>query len=41
MTEARKGIGRYLGFFNDERPHQALGYQTPSSFYDSRRRTVG
>ena len=28
-------------FFNDERPHQALGYQTPSSFYDSlRRRTA-
>jgi putative transposase len=34
MGEARLGIGRYFAFFNDERPHQALGYQTPSSFYD-------
>jgi putative transposase len=34
MGEARMGIGRYFHFFNDERPHQALGYQTPSSFYD-------
>ena len=31
---ARAGIGRYLDFFNDERPHTALGYQTPASFYD-------
>jgi putative transposase len=34
MTEARTGIRRYLDFFNNERPHQALGYQTPASFYD-------
>ena len=34
VQEAREGIGRYFGFFNDERPHQALGYQTPASFYD-------
>jgi putative transposase len=34
MHEARMGIGRYFDFFNDERPHQALGYQTPASFYD-------
>lgn len=34
MQEARRGIGRYFDFFNDERPHQALGYQTPASFYD-------
>lgn len=33
MTTARAGIGRYLAFYNDERPHQALGYQTPSAFY--------
>jgi putative transposase len=34
MAEARQGIGRYFHFFNYERPHQALGYQTPGGFYD-------
>ena len=28
-TEARKGIGAYLAFYNQERPHQALGYRSP------------
>jgi putative transposase len=31
--EARTGIGRYIAFYNEERPHQALGYQTPDAFY--------
>jgi len=34
VHEARLGIDRYMHFFNDKRPHQALGYQTPVSFYD-------
>jgi putative transposase len=34
LVEARVGIGRYMTFFNDERPHSALGYQTPASFYN-------
>lgn len=34
LAEARAAIGRYLAFYNDERAHQALGYQTPASFYD-------
>ena len=33
---AREGIACYFDFFNDERPHKALGYQTPASFYDGR-----
>jgi len=33
MVQARAGLGRYLAFYNDERPHQALGYQTPAAFY--------
>jgi putative transposase len=33
--QARDGIGRYLEFFNEKRPHQALGYQTPDAFYRS------
>jgi len=34
LSEAWEGIGRYFDFFNDERPHSALGYQSPASFYD-------
>jgi len=34
VKEARAGIACYIDFFNDERPHKALGYQTPASFYD-------
>ena len=34
VSEARAGIARYFDFFNNERPHKALGYQTPASFYD-------
>jgi len=37
VQEARAGICRYFDFFNDERPHKALGYQTPASFYDGLR----
>jgi putative transposase len=33
VPEARRGIGGYFGFFNDERPHQALGYCVPSQVY--------
>lgn len=40
LPEARAGIGRYVTFFNDERPHAALGYQTPTSFYDGEKRKV-
>jgi putative transposase len=31
--EARAGIGRYFDFYNFKRPHSALGYQAPASFY--------
>jgi putative transposase len=37
MKEAREGIGIYFDFFNDERPHSALGSQTPADFYDGMR----
>jgi putative transposase len=29
VAEARQGIGGWLRFYNEERLHQALGYQTP------------
>lgn len=35
VAEARAGIGRYLTFYANERPHQALGYQTPASFHEA------
>ena len=31
--EARVGLNRYFHFYNFERPHQALDYQTPAQFY--------
>jgi putative transposase len=34
VTEARRGIGGWLAFYNDERPHQALGYRTPRAVFD-------
>jgi putative transposase len=33
--EARAGLARYLAFYNHERPHQALTYQTPAEVYFS------
>lgn len=33
VVDARRGLGGYLDFFNDERPHQAHAYLTPSEVY--------
>jgi putative transposase len=33
MGEARGGLGRYFRFYNEERPHQSLGYQPPGQVY--------
>jgi putative transposase len=33
VLEARRGIGGWLTFYNDERLHQALGYRTPSEVF--------
>jgi putative transposase len=35
VPEARKGIGGWLGFYNDERPHQALDYRTPRAVFEA------
>ena len=29
VVEARRGIGGWLSFYNEERPHQAMDYRTP------------
>lgn len=31
--EAQISIGGYFNFYNEERPHQSLGYQTPQEIY--------
>lgn len=31
--DARVGLSRYLSFYNERRPHQALGYLTPAQIY--------
>ena len=33
VAEARLSIGTWLGFYNDERKHQALGYRTPRQIH--------
>jgi putative transposase len=33
MGDAQRGLGRYFGFYNQERPHQALEYRTPLTVY--------
>jgi transposase InsO family protein len=40
VAEARASIGRYFAFYNEQRPHQALGYQTPAAFYRGARRAA-
>ncbi len=39
--EAQAGLARYLAFYNHERPHQALNYQTPAEIYFSHAPAVG
>ena len=36
VGEARAGIGGYMKFYNDERLHEALGYQTPRQLFEAR-----
>src|SRR5437016_4054723 len=31
--EAKTGIGEWIGFYNETRPHQALGYRTPMAVW--------
>jgi putative transposase len=33
VKEAVRGISRYFDFYNNERPHQSLGYRTPAEEY--------
>ena len=33
VTETRQEVGDYFNFYNNERPHQSLGYKTPREIY--------
>ena len=33
MHQARETLARYITFYNQQRPHQALGYKTPDHVY--------
>jgi putative transposase len=33
VPELTQGLGRYFPFYNEERPHQSLGYRTPAQVY--------
>src|SRR5438309_158012 len=35
VAEAKTGIGSWLGFYNEERQHQSLGYRTPRQAYEA------
>lgn len=35
-SQARENIARYLQFYNHERPHQSLHYDTPAMIFDQR-----
>ena len=33
MAQVQGGLRTYFAFYNGERPHQSLGYQTPDRVY--------
>ena len=33
VDDARRGLGDYFGFYNRDRPHEALGYRTPAEVH--------
>ena len=35
MAELTVGLAQYFAFYNAERPHQALGYETPNRVYSA------
>jgi len=34
VAEARRSLGEWLAFYNDERPHQSLAYRTPREIFE-------
>ena len=40
VLEAQRGLEDYFRFYNDLRPHRALGYQTPAEVFPAEQRVV-
>jgi putative transposase len=40
-AECRTGLGGYFAFYNQDRPHQSLGGQTPQEVYQGEKRRTG
>lgn len=40
VTEARTSLGRYLAFYNEQRPHSSLDGRTPEEAYFEKQYTV-
>jgi putative transposase len=43
LEDLRRGIGKFIKFYNYQRPHQSLSYKTPSQIYygdDSKRKAI-
>jgi Integrase core domain len=40
VIEARRSIGKWLEFYHDERPHQALHYRTPREIIEGEARVL-
>ena len=40
VPQLSAGLARYFPFYNEERPHQSLDYQTPRQVYDTRRQSA-
>ena len=34
VSEAKQGIGDWMHYYNESRPHQSLAYKTPREVYD-------
>jgi putative transposase len=41
VPDLQRGLGRYFPYYNEERPHQSLGYRTPGVVYRAGRRSAG
>lgn len=41
VDEARRGLGDYFVFYNNERPHQSLSYRTPAEVYFGSQAAIG